>query len=109
MELRALILRDCHLGMYVPLRLQVWQKCLSLPAYESVGKKKFKQRAEKMERILRQNEPIWNREFHWFGSAPRKTGDVSSGANLAVVLQDIVASKDTVRGLVSVFFFYLYP
>lgn len=33
-----------------------------------------------MERILRRNEPIWNREFHWLGSASRKTGDVSSGA-----------------------------
>lgn len=53
-----------------------------------------------MERTLRRNEPIWNREFHWLGSAPRKTGDVSSGVNLAVELQGLLASKDNVRGLV---------
>lgn len=63
-----------------------------------------------MERILRRNESIWNREFHWLGCTPRKTGDVSSGANLAVELQVVEASKDNVRGVVvSVFFFHLDP
>lgn len=80
MDLGALILRDCLSRMYVPLRLQVWQKCLSLPASELAGEKNVSSEGKKMER----NEPIWNREFHWLGSATRKTGDVSSGANLAV-------------------------
>lgn len=89
---------------WLPLDLQVWWRYQSLPASELAGEKKCKQRGGEWNRYEDEMNP-YGTEFHWLGSASRKTGNVSSGANLAIRLQGLLASKDNVRGL----FFFFFP